>query len=147
MPSQEEYESSDTYLCSHCFACSCTGNMSIDSGYVCKECFCVARDKVADGEKEELVGFMEGHRMGERNVRVSRDYVVEMFLDRRTYASMDGSVFTDGSVLCVGQQHVAFWHQATVYLMDLTEPSSLVRDVQAMIRLDQSHSVAEMRSE
>jgi hypothetical protein len=75
----------------------------------------------------------------------SRRKAVEWFLARRSYASLDGSVYTDGSTLCVGQCHVAFWHQSTIYLVYLEFPDSLVKDIHAMIQLGKhGHTVAEM---
>lgn len=74
----------------------------------------------------------------------SRRKAVEWFLARRSYASLDGSVYTDGSTLCVGQHHAAFWHQTTIYLVYLEFPDRLVQDMQTMIRLgEHGHTVAE----
>lgn len=79
------------------------------------------------------------------NVEESRNYVVECFLTRRSTASLDGSVHTDGDTLCVGVLHVAFWHLGTVYLVPCVYPGSLVKHIQAMVRLgDHGHQVAEM---
>lgn len=81
-----------------------------------------------------------------REVEKSRRIVVEWFLTRRSLASMDGSVYTDGSTLCAGYHHVAFWHQGTIYLVDIGCPESLVKDVQAMVRLgNHDHKVVEGR--
>lgn len=75
----------------------------------------------------------------------SRDEVVEWFYARRSRASRDGSVHTDGDTLCVGPQHVAFWHQSTVYIVGIEQPEPLVVDIQARIRLwGQGHKVAEV---
>jgi hypothetical protein len=80
-----------------------------------------------------------------RELQQSRDRVVEWFHHRRSLASLDGSVHTDGDTLCVGPYHVAFWHQSTVYLVPLSDPNALVKDIQAMVRLgSNSHSVAEV---
>lgn len=80
-----------------------------------------------------------------REVMGSRDKVVECFLTRRSKASLDGSVYTDGSTLCVGYLHVAFWHQGTIYVVYLEYPDSLAKNIQAMIRLgDHGHRVAEV---
>jgi hypothetical protein len=74
----------------------------------------------------------------------SRSKVVECFLLRRSHASSDGSVYTEGGTLCVGQHHVAFWHQGTIYLAHIEFPDSLVKEVQAAVRLgDHGHLVAE----
>ncbi len=71
--------------------------------------------------------------------------VVERFITRRTESSLDGSVYTTGEVLCVGSQHVAFWHQGTIYLVHVESPDTLVKEVQAMVRLGtHGHKVAEM---
>jgi hypothetical protein len=81
-----------------------------------------------------------------RDVRESRDQVVECFLTRRSMGSLDGSVYTSGDVLCVGPYHVAFWHQGTIYMVPLEEPlDDLVRTVRAGVRLGtHSHRVAEL---
>ncbi len=79
-----------------------------------------------------------------RAVEESRNQVVECFLTRRSRASGDGSVYTEGSTLCVGHHHVAFWHQGTIYVVYLEYPDSLVKTIQAMIRLgNHGHKVAE----
>ena len=79
-----------------------------------------------------------------RETRESREEVVEMFLARRSLSSLDGSVYTDGNTLCVDQQHIAFWHQDTIYLIHRDFPGSLVRDMKTMIRLgEHGHTVAE----
>jgi len=81
-----------------------------------------------------------------RAAEESRNQVVECFLTRRSRASVDGSVYTTGDILCVGPYHVAFWHQGTVCLVYLESPHDSVKIVQAMIRLgDHGHRVAEMR--
>ncbi|KKN80410.1 hypothetical protein LCGC14_0330030 [marine sediment metagenome] len=79
-----------------------------------------------------------------RETEESRRKAVEWFLARRSRASLDGSVYTDGNTLCVGRQHVAFWHQSVVYLVYMEFPGSLVRDIKTMIRLgEHGHTVAE----
>ena len=79
-----------------------------------------------------------------KEVEESRDHVVEWFLTRRSLASLDGSVHTDGDTLCVGPGHVAFWHQGTIYLVTLVYPGSLAKYVQATIRLGtHGHKVVE----
>ena len=82
--------------------------------------------------------------MVQSRVEESRRTVVEWFLTRRSLASLDGSVYTDGNTLCAGYHHVAFWHQGTIYLVDTGCPEPLVKDVQAMVRLGKhGHKVAE----
>ncbi len=81
---------------------------------------------------------------GRMSVRESRRTVVGRFLTRRPLASLDGSVYTDGNTLCVDRQHIAFWHQDTIYLIHRDFPGSLVRDMKTMIRLgEHGHTVAE----
>lgn len=75
----------------------------------------------------------------------SRRQVVECFLTRRSRSSVDGSVYTDGNTLCVGHHHVAFWHQGIIYMVYLDYSDSLVKTIQAMVRLwSHGHKVAEM---
>ena len=77
-------------------------------------------------------------------VRESRRKAVEWFLARRSRASLDGSVYTDGNTLCVDRQHIAFWHQSVVYLVYIEFPGALVKDMKTMIRLgEHGHTVAE----
>ena len=70
-------------------------------------------------------------------VEESRDQVVECFLTRRSWASLDGSVHTTGDILCVGRYHVAFWHLGVLYLVGQESPDELVKTIQAMVRLGQ----------
>lgn len=81
------------------------------------------------------------------DTRESRNQVVECFLTRRTKASLDGLVHTNGDTLCVGLRHVAFWHQGIIYMIPLVTPSAedLEHLVQAILRLGtHGHIVAEV---
>jgi hypothetical protein len=74
----------------------------------------------------------------------SRSQVVECFLTRRSRASLEGGVYTDGSTLCVVDQHVAFWHQGIIYLVELDSPGPISLWAQACIRVgNHGHLVAE----
>lgn len=81
--------------------------------------------------------------MNESQNRESRSTVVACFLTRRSLASLDGLVYTDGCTLCVGSLHVAFWHQGTIYLVPLPDNSDdLVKWAQAYAALgDNGHMV------
>lgn len=89
--------------------------------------------------------FTEEHFMVRvQELEESRRLAVECFLARRTSASLDGSVYTDGNTLCVGPYHVAFWHQSLIFLVPQESPNSLVKDVQATVRLGiGGHTVVE----
>ncbi|KKL87894.1 hypothetical protein LCGC14_1930200 [marine sediment metagenome] len=76
-----------------------------------------------------------------KNMWDSRRRVVELFLSGRSGASRDGSVHTNGSTLCVGPCHVAFWHQSTIYLVSLESPNSCVRAIQGMAQMSHSYKV------
>lgn len=81
----------------------------------------------------------------EEGVLESRKQVVECFLSRRSSASLDGSVHTNGDTLCVENRHLAFWHQGVVFLMPIESPDSLVREVQTMVQLGKGgHRVVEI---
>ncbi len=79
-----------------------------------------------------------------KNTWDSRSRVVELFLSRRSSASSDGSVHTDGDTLCVGQHHVAFWHQATICMVKRESPDSLVRAIQGMVQMSQGYDIVSM---
>lgn len=76
-----------------------------------------------------------------KNMWDSRARIVELFLSRRSGASQDGSVHTDGSALCVGPQHVAFWHQGTIYLVSMESPDSCERAIQGMVQMSHGYKV------
>jgi hypothetical protein len=76
-----------------------------------------------------------------KNMWDSRSRVVELFLSRRSGASQDGSVHTDGDTLCVGQHHVAFWHQSTIYLVRREPPDSCVKAIQGMVQMSQGYDI------
>ena len=70
--------------------------------------------------------------------------IVRLFLSRRSGASQDGFVHTDGDTLCVGQHHVAFWHQSTIYMVRREAPDSCVRAIQGMVQMSQGYDIVSM---